>query len=83
MFSSLVRWLGRGSAGREAGSAPRFTPRLEALEDRALPGGLAGAVVMQTAAHAALSGAAVGWAGGTLPGFEVLIARSIGEEIPQ
>src|SRR5262245_37636196 len=32
MISSLVRWLGRW-----AGSARRFTPRLEALEDRTLP----------------------------------------------
>src|SRR5262249_42086663 len=41
MIGSLARWFRRGAvgarSGRGAGSARRFTPQLEALEDRALP----------------------------------------------
>jgi hypothetical protein len=49
MIGSLVRWFGggagRGGSGRGAGSTRRFTPRLEALEDRAVPGGAPGGVL--------------------------------------
>jgi hypothetical protein len=48
MFSSLFRWFGhvagRRSSGRPARPARRFTPRLEALGERLLPGGAAGGV---------------------------------------
>jgi hypothetical protein len=50
MIRTLIRWF-RGGAG----SGQRFTPRLEALEDRALPSG-----VVQGFASAALIGARVG-----------------------
>ena len=49
MFSSLVRWFGRGAgSGRSrhgAGSARRFTPSLEVLEGREVPGGCPGGVL--------------------------------------
>jgi hypothetical protein len=93
MISSLVRWFGRGSSGRGSGPARRFTPRLEALEDRAVPGGVVGSVVSNAAqfgarvsspSHVILSGTKPAGAGyGILPGFEVQISRSSGEEIPQ
>jgi hypothetical protein len=96
MFSSLVRWFGHGSSGRGAGPARRFTPRLEALEDRAVPGGVPGGVVTGSLS-AALLGAKfsgpshviplgstpAGVGHGILHGFEVLLSRSSGEEIPQ
>ena len=63
MFGSLVRWFGRGvgsgRSGRGAGSAPRFTPQLEALETRALPGGCPGGV-LSGVVGAALLGARLG-----------------------
>src|SRR5262245_59493179 len=58
MFGSLIRWFGSATAAkrsrRSAGSAPRFTPRLEVLEGRALPavffgGGVVGSVTAQAA----------------------------------
>jgi hypothetical protein len=58
MISSLVRWFERG-AGSGAGSAQRFAPRLEALEDRAVPGGARGGVDMRDLS-AALLGPEVG-----------------------
>jgi hypothetical protein len=58
MFTGLVRWFGRRE-GRGAGPARRFVPRLEAVEDRALPSG-AGGVVGQVTAQSALLSAEVG-----------------------
>ena len=92
MFTSLVRWFERGSSGRGTGSLRRCTPQLEVLEDRAVPGG-----VVTGGLSTALLGAKVGCPshviplGSTpagvgysiLPGFEVQISRSAGEEIPQ
>jgi hypothetical protein len=91
MISSLVRWLRRGAgsgrSGRGAGSARRFTPRLEALEERANPGGVIGSV-----SSVALLGANVGSPshvilfGGNLAGIGEEIPQQlagIGEEIPQ
>src|SRR5262245_37921732 len=58
MIGSLVRWFRRATATkrsrRGAGSAPRFTPRLEVLEGRALPavffaGGAVGSVTAPAA----------------------------------
>jgi hypothetical protein len=100
MFDSLVRWFGRGAgsgrSGRGAGPARRFTPRLEALEGRAVPGGVTGEV-LHAVSSTALLGAKVscpshqisldskpaGVEYGILPGVGVLITRSSGEEIPQ
>ncbi len=97
MIGSLARWVGRRSSGRGSGSAPRFTPRLEALEDRAVPGGLSGGVIANSVA--ALLGAKVagpshtisipvdsksGGAGDGRPFHLVgFVTRSSGEEIPQ
>ena len=96
MLSSVVRWCGRGSSGRGTGSPRRCTPQLEVLEDRAVPGGVLGGVVtggLSTALLGAKVGspshviplgstpAGVGYS--ILPGFEVQISRSAGEEIPQ
>jgi hypothetical protein len=43
MFGSLIRWFGHGAgcerSRRGAAIAPRFTPQLESLEGRAVPGG--------------------------------------------
>lgn len=98
MIGSLVRWFGRRSSGRGAGSAPRFTPQLEALECRALPGGCPGGVLVQNAVRTAPLGAKVGApshmiphggkigiSGGTgaLLGITPFLTRSAGEEIPQ
>ena len=100
MFSSLVCWFGRGAGSgrsrRGAGSAPRFTPQLEALETRALPGGAPGGVLgdfvgaalrgalVSSPAHVALPGSkVVGVGHGTLFGYTVQVSRSTGEEIPQ
>jgi hypothetical protein len=59
MISSLVRWFRPGAvgarSGRGAGSARRFTPGLEALEDRAVPTG-----VVHGGSSAALLGGARG-----------------------
>jgi hypothetical protein len=102
MIGSLVRWLGRGagrgSSGRGSGPARRFTPQLEALEDRAVPGGAAGGVA-DVVSVSALLGAKVsspshvipfgskpaGGTDGILSGFAITPARhdAIGEEIPQ
>ncbi len=94
MIGSLVRWLGRRSSGRGCGSAPRFTPQLEVLEGRALPGGLSGGVIAGSVA--ALFGAKVGatshvasfaskaaGAGDGIFGLARTVTRSSGEEIPQ
>jgi hypothetical protein len=91
MISSLFRWFGRGAgsgrSGRGAGSARRFTPGLETLEERANPGGVIGSV-----SSAALLGANVGSPshvilfGGNLAGIGEEIPQQlagIGEEIPQ
>jgi hypothetical protein len=59
MIGSLVRWLGRGSSGRGSGSAPPFTPQLEVLEGRALPGEVSGGAVLFQG-QAALLGAKAG-----------------------
>jgi hypothetical protein len=97
MFGSLVRRFGsgarRGRSGR--GSARRFTPQMEALETRALPGGMAGGVILAPAAQPVLPSARVSHptqvslpggkpagAGGLLH-IGPSISRSVGEEIPQ
>src|SRR5262245_48520695 len=44
MFTGLVRWFGRGAGSERSGrggvSARLFTPRLEGMEDRAVPSGV-------------------------------------------
>src|SRR5205823_821013 len=59
-----IRWFGRAAATkrsrRGAGSARRFTPRLEVLEGRALPAVFFGGVVGNVTAQAALVDANVG-----------------------
>jgi hypothetical protein len=96
MIGSLLRWFGRGRSGRGTGSPRRITPQLEVLEDRAVPGAVLGGVVTGSFS-VALLGAKVGGPshviphGSTpagagqsiLPGFEIEISRSSGEEIPQ
>src|SRR5262245_53857969 len=58
MISSLVQWFRRGAeserSGRGAGSARRFTPQLEALEDRAVPSAPSGWGSWDTAQSALL-----------------------------
>ena len=98
MIRSLLRWFGRrarsGRPGRGSGSARRFTPRLEALEGRAVPGGVAqgvsGAALLGAEgggpSHVILFGIGSkpgGVGDGILSGFEVLRTRGSGEEIPQ
>ena len=92
MFTSLVRWFERGSSGRGTGSLRRCTPQLEILEDRAAPGGivtgglsaaLLGAKVGSPSHVIALGSTPAGVGYSILPGFEVQISRSAGEEIPQ
>src|SRR5262245_39502437 len=76
MVSSLVRWFvggaGSGHSGRGPGSPRRFAPRLEALEDRAVPSG-----VNQDVSRAVLLGTRPGsdsalLGGGTRPGTEIV-----------
>ena len=101
MFSSLVCWFGRGAgSGRSrhgAGSARRFTPSLEVLEGREVPGGCPGGVLGDIVSVAPPLGAKVsspshvislghqpaGVGHGIPSSFEILISRSSGEEIPQ
>ena len=92
MLSSVVRWCGRGSSGRGTGSPRRCTPQLEVLEDRAVPGGvvtgglstaLLGAKVGSPSHVIPLGSTPAGVGYSILPGFEVQISRSAGEEIPQ
>jgi hypothetical protein len=64
MVGSLIRWFGRAAATRRSrrgpGSARPLTPRLEALEVRAVPAAFFGAGALGSAtAQAALLGASV------------------------
>jgi hypothetical protein len=101
MIGSLVRWFGggagRGGSGRGARPARRFTPQLEVLEGRAVPGGCPGGVLGDIVSVAPPLGAKVsspshvislghqpaGVGHGIPSSFEILISRSSGEEIPQ
>jgi hypothetical protein len=69
-----------------------LAPRLEALEDRAVPGGVVTGSLSATLlgakvsgpSHVILLGSKPADVGHGIPsGFEVLITRSSGEEIPQ
>ena len=72
MIGSLVRWFRRPTATKRSrrgvASAPRFTPRLEVLEGRALPavsfgGGVVGSVTAQAALLGGLPGTETGLLG--------------------
>src|SRR5438876_422548 len=96
MFSSLVRWFGRESSGRGSGSARRFTPQVETLEERTTPGGtpagvaniVSGAAALLGAkvagpSHVTLFGSKAAGAGDGIFGLAFTISRSSGEELPQ
>ena len=99
MIGSLVarfaRGAGREGSGRGSGPARRFTPQVEALETRVVPGGCPGGVLGRlnvTLLAAKVSGPSHEISLGSQPagvgqvitsGLEALISRSAGEEIPQ
>ena len=83
MFSSLVRWFGRGTSGRGTGSPRRCIPQLEVLEGRAVPGGVVTGGLSTALLGAKVGSTPAGVGYNILAGFEVQISRSAGEEIPQ
>ena len=92
MIGAMVRWFGRGAESRRSVrgsvSARRFTPQMETLETRAIPGGVPGGVVTGSLTAALLGAKVAGPSqvtvlGSQPTGIEIFISRSSGEEIPQ